>query len=90
MAQSLTTEIMLDPLASTTVFGEHDQGESTARDQLPDTRNIEAPLSISRAVTLIGILTGVTINGSFSTGLLTVGLPSMAPDLHMPENLLLW
>jgi len=32
----------------------------------------------------------MTVVSSFSTGLLTVGLPTIAEDLNLPGNLLLW
>ena len=47
-------------------------------------------LSKGRTITIIATLTGTTVVSSFSTGLLTVGLPKMAPDLDLPPNLLLW
>ena len=49
-------------------------------------------LSLSRAAAtiLICTLAGITFVGSMSTGLLTIGLPRMATDLHLPDNLLLW
>ncbi len=47
-------------------------------------------LSKGRTVTIIATLTGTTIVSSFSSGLLTVGLPRMAADLELPPNLLLW
>lgn len=47
-------------------------------------------LSQTRAVILITALTGITFVGSMSGGLLTIGLPEIAADLKLPENLLLW
>lgn len=47
-------------------------------------------LSRTRAVILITALTGITFVGSMSGGLLTIGLPEIAADLKLPENLLLW
>ena len=47
-------------------------------------------LSKGRTITIIATLTGTTVVSSFSNGLLTVGLPRMAPDLNLPANLLLW
>lgn len=47
-------------------------------------------LSRARAITLIATLTGITFVGSMSGGLLTVGLPEIAADLKLPDNLLLW
>lgn len=47
-------------------------------------------LSRTRAVILITTLTGITFVGSMSSGLLTIGLPWIARDLHLPDNLLLW
>ncbi|KAI4258845.1 MAG: hypothetical protein LQ352_001056 [Teloschistes flavicans] len=47
-------------------------------------------ISGGRTAVIIGLLFGTTIVGSFSTGLLTVGLPHMASDLKLADNLLLW
>ncbi|CAG8397601.1 unnamed protein product [Penicillium salamii] len=47
-------------------------------------------LSRSSAVILITTLSGITFVGSMSSGLLTVGLPTIAKDLNLPSNLLLW
>lgn len=47
-------------------------------------------LSRSSAVILITTLSGITFVGSMSGGLLTVGLPTIAKDLNLPQNLLLW
>jgi hypothetical protein len=47
-------------------------------------------LSRSSAVILITTLSGITFVGSMSSGLLTVGLPTIAKDLNLPNNLLLW
>jgi hypothetical protein len=52
-----------------------------------DTQDILSP---TRAVILITALTGITFVGSMSGGLLTIGLPEIAADLKLPENLLLW
>lgn len=50
----------------------------------------DAVLSRTRAVILIATLTGITFVGSMSGGLLTIGLPWIAADLNLPDNLLLW
>jgi hypothetical protein len=47
-------------------------------------------LSRTAATILICTLAGITFVGSMSTGLLTIGLPRMANDLHLADNLLLW
>ena len=47
-------------------------------------------LSTARAALTIATLTGITLVSSFSTGLLTVGLPRMAKDVDLPASLLLW
>lgn len=51
-----------------------------------------APIRISRsrATVIITILTGVSFLNTMGSGLLTVGLPRIASDLGLPENLLLW
>lgn len=47
-------------------------------------------LSRTRTVILIATLTGITFVGSMSGGLLTIGLPWIAADLNLADNLLLW
>lgn len=47
-------------------------------------------LSRASAVILTTTLTGITFVGSMSGGLLTIGLPWIAADLDLPDNLLLW
>ena len=90
MSQTLTTEVHLGPMRSVVLEEERDIAPVNSQDQSLNVGVIPDPLSKIRTVALIGILTGVTIVSSFSTGLLTVGLPRMAPDLDMPSNLLLW
>jgi hypothetical protein len=77
----------------------HDsRGESRSQSSLSreygSTENISddqrTNLSRTRAVILITTLTGITFVGSMSSGLLTIGLPWIAADLGLPENLLLW
>ena len=50
----------------------------------------QTSLSRSRGVIVTTSLTGITFSSSMSVGLLTVGLPVIAVDLHLPEHLLLW
>ena len=77
-------------------------GDSQSRSQPKNTPSqilgspenvVDAPnggLSRTRAVILITTLTGITFVGSMSGGLLTIGLPWIAADLSLPDNLLLW
>ena len=96
MAQ--TTNIILD-----TIIPIRDNRASISRDedvqrspgvQLQEeldqqiTADANKQLSKGRTVTIIGTLTGITTVSSFSTGLLTVGLPRMAQDLNLASNLL--
>ncbi|KAJ5091197.1 hypothetical protein NUU61_006067 [Penicillium alfredii] len=48
-----------------------------------------AGLSRSRGVILITTLSGITFVGSMTSGLLTIGLPWIAKDLNLADNLLL-
>lgn len=53
----------------------------------------EAPgevLSRGHTIFVIANLTGIAFASSMSTGLLTVGLPRIATDLTLSQNLLLW
>jgi hypothetical protein len=43
-----------------------------------------------RSIIVIAALTGINFLSSMSTGLVTVGLPSMAVDVKLPAHLLLW
>ena len=47
-------------------------------------------LKKGRSIIVIAILTLVLVLNSVSTGFLTVGIPRMAADLELPNNLLLW
>ena len=57
-------------------------------EDLNDSRSVN--LSRASAVILITTLSGITFVGSMSGGLLTVGLPTIAKDLDLANNLLLW
>lgn len=59
----------------------------------PDEQAIQSnteEMSRGRLIVIVGVLFGITTVGSFSTGLLTVGLPRMATDLQLAGNLLIW
>jgi hypothetical protein len=47
-------------------------------------------LSKTETVLIIFTLTGITFANSMSTGLFTIGIPRIAVDIKLPENLLLW
>ncbi|KAJ5204926.1 major facilitator superfamily domain-containing protein [Penicillium cinerascens] len=67
-------------------------GSRLSQDQSSSELNCGARdvLSRTRAIVLVTALTGITFVGSMSGGLLTIGLPEIAADLKLPENLLLW
>lgn len=46
--------------------------------------------SRGRTVFVIATLTGITFASSMSTGILTIGLPRIAADMQLADNLLLW
>lgn len=66
------------------------QPPTRQQDPLDEPQQPAQTLARSRAVIIIASLTGITFASSMSTGLLTVGLPVIADDLNLPENLLLW
>lgn len=90
MAQTVQPEIQLDSIRPIAVQSGHDGQAQSSTDNFQSESTGLGPYSRGRAVGIIGILTAVTVVSSFSTGLLTVGLPRMAKDLNMPSNLLLW
>ena len=47
-------------------------------------------LSRLRTVMIIFSLTAVTFTSSMSTGLVTIGIPRIASDLHLADHLILW
>jgi hypothetical protein len=47
-------------------------------------------LSIWRTVLIITTLAGLAFANSMSIGLITIGLPVIAADLHLAQTLLLW
>jgi hypothetical protein len=79
----LSSQISRDSRTHGLFAHENDPGDGSSANQ-----NLQ--LSRARAVILIATLTGITFVGSMSGGLLTVGLPSIATDLGLPDNLLLW
>lgn len=71
------------PRSQSSLSCEYGSTENVSEDQRTN-------FSRTRAVILITTLTGITFVGSMSTGLLTIGLPLIATDLGLSENLLLW
>jgi hypothetical protein len=47
-------------------------------------------LKQGRIIIVIAVLTGLNLLSSLSNGFITVGLPRMASDLGLPQNLLVW
>ena len=47
-------------------------------------------LTIARSAIIMATLAGVSSLNTFNSGMLTVALPTMAVDLSLPPNLLLW
>ena len=47
-------------------------------------------LSRLRTIMIIFSLTAVTFTSSMSTGLVTIGIPRIADDLRLANNLILW
>ena len=86
MSLTVTAEVSLDSLPPFST--QHEAASQTDRDPLQDVAASE--LSVARTAVVIATLTGTTVVSSFSNGLLTVGLPRMAKDVHLPANLLLW
>ena len=97
---SQTLIIGLDTIASISTnrasINRHDNVPGSPSLQLPEELDqatavdTNRQLSKGRTVAVIATLTGITTVSSFSTGLLTVGLPTMALDLNLASNLLLW
>lgn len=102
MAQSTMTITSLDNIApissdngrlsiTRTSVDERSFGNRLQQEPLQNaTADSRRDISRGRTVAIIGTLTGITWVGSFSTGLLTVGIPRMASDLKLADSLLLW
>ncbi|KAL8627104.1 hypothetical protein Q9189_007190 [Teloschistes chrysophthalmus] len=102
MAQTMIERISLDSIAPINTISNNIglTRDDTARSHSSTRFHLELgeqaisrdamEISRGRAAVIIGLLFGTTIVGSFSTGLLTVGLPRMAADLKLADNLLLW
>ncbi|RAH75713.1 aminotriazole resistance protein [Aspergillus aculeatinus CBS 121060] len=98
MSQSLfiaqTTDPVLD-LRDLSLLSQHTSRPRTSlseqQESIDSTQDVQATtLSRSRMVILITTLTGITFVGSMSSGLSTIGLPVIAADLKLPDNLLMW
>lgn len=62
-----------------------------------DARNVseslvrdEGEVSWAKSLLVIGTVSSMTLMGSLLTGVLTVGLPTIARDVNLQESLLLW
>jgi hypothetical protein len=53
-------------------------------------RGLSPELSKAQTTLVIASLTGIYLSNSMSTGLFTIGLPRIAADLELADNLLLW
>lgn len=51
---------------------------------------INISLSRTKSVVVVVTVSSMIFVGSLLTGVLTVGLPRIARDIHLQENLLLW
>ena len=56
----------------------------------PQEAATDPPITRARSALLVGTVTGISFLNTLGSGLLTVGLPRIATDLHLQENLLLW
>lgn len=50
----------------------------------------EQEVSWAKSLLVIGTVSSMTLMGSLLTGILTVGLPTIARDVNLEESLLLW
>ena len=102
MTETATISISLESLAP---INTNERRASIARDAAPGRSSMDEirqepdenaagretrEISKGKTFGLFATLTGTTAVASFSTGLLTVCLPGMAKELHLPNNLLLW
>ena len=70
--------------------GTNDRIGTVAANSPTHERDDDRILKKGRSIIVIAILTLVLFVNSVSTGFLTVGIPRMAADLKLPDNLLLW
>ncbi len=58
-----------------------------------DSKSLEQPTESGFQIPspcIVTVLSGITFVGSMSTGIVTIAIPIIAKDLHLPESLLLW
>ncbi|KAL4930975.1 major facilitator superfamily domain-containing protein [Aspergillus undulatus] len=55
-----------------------------------ETPQAQPPLSRAQAITAVVALSGVSFLNTMGSGILTVALPAMAPDLGLNHDILLW
>jgi hypothetical protein len=96
-----STSIELQPYAATapvTHFANNDDAPQTTTEDLrpinaPQNDNaakrIDEPTKGTTAIVLVTVVC-VTMISTLLAGLVTVGLPTMAAELDIPPNLLLW
>lgn len=52
--------------------------------------SIHTDISVWQLVNIVLAVSGISFLGSFTTGLLTIGLPQTAADIGLSEDLILW
>ena len=81
-----TTSIELEEPSQVSIALSSTSPITTLRDHEP----ASSTLSKGRSIIVITQLAGINFLTSFSNGLVTVGLPTIAAVLHLDHNLLLW
>lgn len=72
--------------ASSQVRSSSSTAEGTAEAEAADA----ADIPVWRLVNIVLAVAGISFLSSFSTGVLTIGLPRTAADVGLPEDLTLW
>uniref|UniRef100_A0A093VDF7 Putative MFS-type transporter n=1 Tax=Talaromyces marneffei PM1 TaxID=1077442 RepID=A0A093VDF7_TALMA len=62
----------------------------TTTASLSSSTSDHADISVWRLANIVLAVSGITFLGSFTTGLLTIGLPQTAQDIGLSEDLILW
>ncbi|KAH0837254.1 hypothetical protein FOPE_04884 [Fonsecaea pedrosoi] len=94
---SKTTTIELTPPASALLtpqppiaHNDDDYDDGILSERIPETSPGQPVLRKGSTAVIFVSVTGVTGISSLLAGLVTVTLPTLAKDLHLPDSVLLW
>ena len=90
MADQVKPETFALPPIQKAPISDSIMGGGVEGDEYLDNTEQQHAISLQKTVIVISSVTIVTAILGYLNGLVTVGIPVIAPDLHLASNLILW